>query len=81
MTTVHFVGAGRMGLPMVGRLVSNGHDVRALARNEETRSALESAGARPVADISDIGDGADIVAVCVFTDAQVRQVCLDDGVE
>ncbi|MGN0039849.1 NAD(P)-dependent oxidoreductase [Rhodococcus sp. (in: high G+C Gram-positive bacteria)] len=80
MTTVHFVGAGRMGLPMVGRLVSNGHDVRALARNEETRSALESAGARPVADISDIGDGADIVAVCVFTDAQVRQVCLDDGV-
>jgi len=65
---------------MVGRLVSGGHDVRALARNDETRSAVESAGAHPVSDITGIGEGADIVAVCVFTDAQVRQVCLEDGV-
>ena len=31
MTRVGFVGAGRMGAPMVRRLVDAGHEVRALA--------------------------------------------------
>ena len=35
MTRVGFVGAGRMGGPMVSRLVESGHDVRALGRTDE----------------------------------------------
>ena len=35
MTRVGFVGAGRMGAPMVRRLVDAGHDVRALGRTPE----------------------------------------------
>ncbi len=79
VTTVGFVGAGRMGAPMVTRLVEAGHDVAVLGRSSDKRSAAEQLGARPVAEVSAVADGADVVVVCVFTDDQVRQVCLDDG--
>ncbi|ORW33045.1 6-phosphogluconate dehydrogenase [Mycobacterium palustre] len=62
---------------MVARLVEAGHDVRALGRTAETRRQLEKLGARAVGDVAGAGAGADVVVVCVFTDRQVRQVCLD----
>lgn len=74
---VGFIGAGRMGRPMVARLVEAGHDVRALGRTHERRGELERLGARAVGDAAAAGAQADVVVVCVFTDAQVRQVCLD----
>jgi len=77
LTRVGFVGAGRMGAPMVRRLVGSGHDVRALARTDENRLAVGELGAHPVGDVGDVGDGADVVIVCVFTDEQVQQVCAD----
>lgn len=76
---VGFVGAGRMGAPMVRRLVDAGHDVRVLGRSEEKSEAIRELGARPVATLAEVADGADVVIVCVFTDEQVRQVCLADG--
>ncbi len=77
---VGFVGAGRMGTPMVTRLVEAGHEVVVLGRTAERRDALTSLGARAVADPREVADGADIVVVCVFTDEQVRQLCLgSDG--
>lgn len=79
MSRVGFVGAGRMGAPMVRRLVESGHGVRALGRSAEKRTAVAELGAHPVAELSEVADGADIVAVCVFTDDQVRGVCLDGG--
>jgi 3-hydroxyisobutyrate dehydrogenase-like beta-hydroxyacid dehydrogenase len=77
MTTVGFVGAGRMGGPMVRRLVEADHEVRALGRSVEKRRAVSELGAQPVTDLADIGTDADAVVVCVFTDEQVRQVCLE----
>ena len=77
MTRVGFVGAGRMGAPMVRRLVDAGHDVRALGRTDEKREAVRELGAQAVADLAEVGRGADVVVVCVFTDEQVQQVCLD----
>lgn len=68
-----------MGTPMVRRLVEAGHEVRALGRTDEKCAALRDIGAQPVTRAAEIADGADVVAVCVFTDDQVRQVCLDDG--
>ncbi len=76
---VGFVGAGRMGAPMVRRLVEAGHDVAVLARTNEKRSAIAELGAHPVDTVEAVADGADAVVVCVFTDEQVRHVCLDDG--
>ena len=77
MTRVGFVGAGRMGGPMVRRLVEAGHEVRALGRTPEKREDVAELGAEPVTDLTDVADAADIVLVCVFTDEQVRQVCLE----
>lgn len=79
MVRVGFIGAGRMGAPMVRRLVGAGHDVAVLGRTEENRRAVADLGARPVADTAALADGADAVVVCVFTDDQVKQICLDDG--
>jgi 3-hydroxyisobutyrate dehydrogenase len=76
MTRVGFVGAGRMGAPMVRRLVEAGHEVRALGRTAEKCRAVSELGAQPVTDLAEVGDGAEVVVVCVFTDEQVRQVCL-----
>ena len=75
MTRVGFVGAGRMGGPMVSRLVESGHDVRALGRTNEKRQAVTALGAQAVAGLHDIARDADVLIVCVFTDEQVTQVC------
>ncbi|MEU6644420.1 NAD(P)-dependent oxidoreductase [Saccharomonospora sp. NPDC046836] len=71
-----FIGAGRMGRPMVTRLIAAGHEVRALGRSADKRAALAAEGAQPVGEIAAAGDGADAVVVCVFNDDQVREVCL-----
>jgi 3-hydroxyisobutyrate dehydrogenase-like beta-hydroxyacid dehydrogenase len=71
-----FVGAGRMGHPMVRRLLGAGHQVRVLGRTAEARRALAADGARVASDIGDVGAEADAVVVCVHTDDQVRDVCL-----
>lgn len=76
MTRIGFVGAGRMGGPMVRRLVEAGHDVRALGRTGEKCGAISELGAHAVSELSAVGDGAEVVVVCVFTDEQVQQVCL-----
>lgn len=76
---VGFVGAGRMGSPMVARLVEAGHDVVALGRSDEKRTAVAQLGATAVADTADVSSGAEVVVVCVFTDDQVRQVCFESG--
>jgi 3-hydroxyisobutyrate dehydrogenase-like beta-hydroxyacid dehydrogenase len=74
---VGFIGAGRMGRPMVARLVEAGHDVRVLGRTAERRRELEELGANAVGDVTEIGAEGDVVVLCVFTDEQLRQVCLD----
>lgn len=77
--SVGFIGAGRMGAPMVRRLVEAGHDVNVLGRTAEKRSAITELGGCAVDDVAAVADRADVVVVCVFTDEQVTQVCLEDG--
>src|SRR5215813_8166218 len=76
MMRLGFIGAGRMGRPMVARLIDEGYEVRVLARSDEARKALADAGAHAVATATDAGIGADAVVVCVFSDEQVRDICL-----
>jgi 3-hydroxyisobutyrate dehydrogenase-like beta-hydroxyacid dehydrogenase len=64
MTRIGFVGAGRMGEPMVRRLVGAGHEVRVLRRTDEKAEAVTEL---------------DVVILCLFTDDQVRQLCFEDG--
>jgi len=74
-----FVGAGRMGRPMVRRLLAAGHPVTVVELSEDARKALTEDGAEATADPRDLA-GAQAVAVIVHTDAQVRQACLAGGV-
>ncbi|MEV0358301.1 NAD(P)-dependent oxidoreductase [Nocardia sp. NPDC050697] len=71
---VGFIGAGRMGLPMVARLVAGGHEVRALGRSADARAAVAETGAVPVGTAAEAIAGADAVVLCVFTDDQVREI-------
>jgi 3-hydroxyisobutyrate dehydrogenase-like beta-hydroxyacid dehydrogenase len=64
---------------MVGRLVEAGHDVSALGRTADRRRELEQLGACAVNEVAEAGAQADVVVLCVFTDEQVRQVCLDSA--
>jgi 3-hydroxyisobutyrate dehydrogenase-like beta-hydroxyacid dehydrogenase len=65
---------------MVARLVEAGHDVAVLGRSAEKRTPVAQLGATAVADIVDVTASAEVVVICVFTDDQVRQICLEDGV-
>lgn len=73
---IGFVGPGRMGRPMVDRLVAAGHDVTVLVRRPEGRAPVEAAGAAVAETVAATVRGADAVVVVVLTDEQVRSVCL-----
>lgn len=73
---IGFIGPGRMGRPMVDRLVAAGHDVTVHARHPRTRAAATADGLTVAATVPATVDGADAVFVAVLTDEQVRSVCL-----
>ena len=74
MTRVGFIGAGRMGSPMVGSLIKAGHRVLVLGRDDEKRRAIAELGATPVSEPADTVASAEVVVICVFTDEQVRAI-------
>lgn len=75
-TTVGFIGAGRMGFPMVRRLAGAGFCVVAVARRDETAAALRELGASVLGSPAAVGAAAQVLCVMVFDDAQIREVLL-----
>ncbi|MER5791418.1 NAD(P)-dependent oxidoreductase [Streptomyces sp. NPDC001980] len=73
---IGFVGAGRMGRPMAGRLLAAGHDVTVLARRPQAREAAAADGQAWAGTVAETVRDADVVFVVVLTDEQVRSVCL-----
>jgi 3-hydroxyisobutyrate dehydrogenase len=71
---IGFVGAGRMGLPMVERLAAAGHDLVVFARRAETTAALARLGVRPTTELAEAAAGADVLLVCVFSDEQLAAI-------
>ena len=72
---IGFIGAGRMGAPMVRRLADAGHRVRALGRDEHKRAAVADLGAQPADTAAAAVADAEVAIVCVFTDDQVAELC------
>ncbi len=68
-----------MGLPMVRRLVSQGRQVTVHARRSEVRAACETEGARAVDDLGTAVAEADVVVLCLYSDAQLREVLFGPG--
>jgi 3-hydroxyisobutyrate dehydrogenase-like beta-hydroxyacid dehydrogenase len=71
---VGFVGAGRMGLPMVERLAAAGHDLVVHARRPETQAALAQLGVRHTTELPAAAADVDVLLVCVFRDEQLAEI-------
>jgi len=71
---VGFVGAGRMGSPMVRRLLDAGHRVIVFARKPEVRDQVRGWGVEPVDSAAAVATAADVVITCLFSDDQVIEV-------
>ncbi|MGV9862294.1 NAD(P)-dependent oxidoreductase [Rhodococcus koreensis] len=77
---VGFVGAGRMGQPMLERIAAAGLPVNVLARSDGARTRQSKfAGVTTASTAAEAAADAGIVAVVVHTDTQVREVCFDGG--
>lgn len=74
--TLGFIGLGRMGGPMSGRLVAAGHDVHVFDSNA---AALAAAGGTHAASVRAVADAADIVFVSLPMPAIVAAVALGEA--
>jgi 3-hydroxyisobutyrate dehydrogenase len=77
-TRVAFIGLGRMGLGMAGRLLDAGHDVAVYNRTAGKAAPLAARGARLAASPRAAADGAAAVFSMVADDAASRAVWLGD---
>jgi 3-hydroxyisobutyrate dehydrogenase len=81
MSSVAFIGLGRMGRGMAARLVAAGHTVVVHNRTREKAADLLAAGARWAGSPAEAAAGAEAVFVMVSDDAASRVVWLGaDGV-
>src|SRR6185437_6986425 len=68
------IGLGRMGGPLVGHAVGAGIEVSACDIHGPAAEAAAATGASVSASAADAAAGAEVVAVVVFDDQQVRDV-------
>ena len=72
---VAFVGLGVMGFPMAGHLARAGHQVSVFNRSPQKAARwVEAHGGRAGASPAEAADGAELVALCVGNDDDVREV-------
>ena len=79
MAQVGFLGAGRMGRPMMQRLIAGGHSVRVHYRFDWEKEEFTRDGAEVTEDIHGVARGADAVIVNLFSDDQVKEILLAPG--
>jgi 3-hydroxyisobutyrate dehydrogenase-like beta-hydroxyacid dehydrogenase len=72
--TIGFVGAGRMGRPMVSRLLQVGYRVKVLVRRAEAGAEVAALGADVVTSLAEVARNVSAVCVCTYDDAQVTDV-------
>ncbi|MBD2858594.1 NAD(P)-dependent oxidoreductase [Spongiibacter sp. KMU-158] len=86
MTKVAFIGLGTMGFPMAGHLsrhtAEKGFELTVFNRNPAVRDRWAAEYAGVVAgSIAEAAQGADVVAICLGADQDVREVlCAEGGV-
>jgi 3-hydroxyisobutyrate dehydrogenase len=71
---VGVIGAGRMGLPIIGHLVRKGFSTMVFDIDSAKRSTVEERGARWAADIAALAAASEVVLVCVGYDEELRQL-------
>lgn len=73
MTEIGWIGAGRMGAAMAGRLLDAGRAVRVWNRTRAKAEALVPRGATVAGEVTDLG-GCDVVFVMVSTSGDLHEV-------
>jgi 3-hydroxyisobutyrate dehydrogenase-like beta-hydroxyacid dehydrogenase len=68
------IGAGRMGLPIIGHLARKGFATFATDVDAKKKAEVEKRGAAWCADAKALGDQCTIVLICVGFDRQVREL-------
>ena len=74
MTTVGFIGLGRMGLPMASNLCRKGFQLTVYDLNSAAIKSVEQQGARPAAGIADVARASDIIVTMLPDSAAVDEV-------
>jgi 3-hydroxyisobutyrate dehydrogenase len=74
MTTVAFLGLGRMGVPMASHLVRAGHAVTVWNRSPGRAAPLVELGATETRSLADAVAGAEVVVLMLFGPDAVRDV-------
>jgi 3-hydroxyisobutyrate dehydrogenase len=69
-----FIGIGRMGLPMTGRLIAAGHTVHVWDIASDRMVAAVKVGAKAAKDATEVADRAEIVFLCLTDGAAVEKV-------
>ena len=73
-----FVGVGRMGIHMAGRLLEAGYQLTIYDTNETAMARLEQRGAKRAASAAEVASAAETVFVSLPTPDVVRLVALSD---
>ncbi len=74
-----FIGVGRMGGPMAGRLIDAGHTLTVFDSSASATAALAARGARVAASSREVADAVETVIVSLPTPDIVRAVALGDS--
>jgi 3-hydroxyisobutyrate dehydrogenase len=74
MQTVGLIGAGRMGMPIIGHLNRAGFRVLVGERNETRRAEVESRGGNWYPDLASLAIESQVILICVGYDSEVREL-------
>jgi 3-hydroxyisobutyrate dehydrogenase-like beta-hydroxyacid dehydrogenase len=76
---VGFIGLGRMGQGMAGRILAAGHELIVFDLVAAATKSLAEAGARVAASIEELAKNSDVVVSMLVHDAAIRSVALAEG--
>jgi 3-hydroxyisobutyrate dehydrogenase-like beta-hydroxyacid dehydrogenase len=77
--TVGLIGAGRMGMPLVGHLASKGFDVVVFDVDGTKKAGIEGRGARWAESIRHLAEESEVVLICVGYDRELRELLAPSG--
>lgn len=76
---IGFIGLGRMGQGMAGRVLGGGHDLVVWNRTAAKAEGLAAEGARVAGSVAEACEGRDVVITMVADDEVLSEVTLGDG--
>jgi 3-hydroxyisobutyrate dehydrogenase-like beta-hydroxyacid dehydrogenase len=76
---VAFIGLGRMGQGIAGRVLQGGHELTVYNRTRDKAAALEKAGARVADSIAQACAGSEVVMTMLADDAALDRVARGEG--